>query len=146
MTITIEQLQLDELKVFLHKQADDAFPDLKDELRLNMLAKKWHEYAEFCTCRDDANKLVGIIAFYANNPETGVAFIPHVYVNRELRGKDIFSLMLQEITSHIRPIGFNEIKLEVANDNIRAQKAYLKQGFEKCGESNRKSIYMIKNT
>ena len=57
MNITIEQLQLPELKAFLREQADDAFPDLKDEHRLKKLAEKWHTYAEFCICRDENYRL-----------------------------------------------------------------------------------------
>ena len=145
MTIAIEHLSLKELKSFLREQALDTFPALKDEHRLTMLAEKWHSHAEFCTCRNDNGQLVGIIAFYANQPKTGIAYIPHVYVSREFRGKGLFPTMLQTIISHISPKGYNIIKLEVAKDNIRAQKAYLKQGFRTGAEAGEQSIFMTKN-
>lgn len=144
MTYTIEHLELSELVSYLHLQADDTFPDLNDEQRLNTLAEKWHSHAEFCTCRNDNGQLVGIIAFYANQPKTGIAYIPHVYVSREFRGKGLFPTLLQTIISHISPKGYNIIKLEVAKDNIRAQKAYLKQGFRTGAEAGEQSIFMTK--
>lgn len=129
MTIAIEHLSLQQLKVFLREQALDTFPALQDESRLTMLAEKWHEYAEFCICRDDSGQLVGMIAFYANQPETGIAYIPHVYVNGNLRGKGLFLQMLERITDDIKLKGYSSIKLEVNKNNMRAQKAYLKNGF-----------------
>lgn len=130
MTIAIEHLSLKELKSFLREQALDTFPALKDEHRLTMLAAKWYEHAEFCTCRDDSGQLVGMIAFYANQPETGIAYIPHIYVSPAYRGRGIFSQMLQRVVTNIKQKGYTSIKLEVSKDNMTAQKAYIKQGFQ----------------
>ncbi len=143
MTIAIEPLSLSELKAFLHEQALDAFPDLRDEARLNMLAEKWHTYAEFCTCRDEG-KLVGMIAFYTNQPESRVVFLPHVYVSPDSRGKGTFRQMLQTVESNIEKKGFKEVKLEVQNENARAHKAYLKYGFSVLSTTDDNSIYMNK--
>ena len=77
MNISIESLHLSELVAFLQIQADDCFPDLKDEERLNMLAEKWYNFAEFCTCREEDGHLVGMIVFYANQPENGIVYVPH---------------------------------------------------------------------
>lgn len=130
MTIAIEHLSLKELKSFLREQALDTFPALKDEHRLTMLAAKWYKHAEFCTCRDDSGQLVGMIAFYANQPETGIAYIPHVYVSPAYRGRGIFSQMFQKVVAYVKQKGYTSIKLEVSKDNMTAQKAYIKQGFQ----------------
>ena len=143
MVINIEHLQLDELKAFLRIQADDAFPDLKDEQRLNMLAEKWHNYAEFCTCRDEDGELLGMIAFYANQPYNGMVYVPHVYVNKNYRGNGIFTNMFVQIKQYTKNKGFSFIRLEVLKDNTNAQRAYLYQGFQMDGEASKKSIYMI---
>lgn len=143
MTIAIESLSLLELKAFLREQALDAFPALQDEGRLTMLAEKWHTHAEFCTCRDEGI-LVGMIAFYANQPECGVAYIPHVYVSPGFRRQGAFRQMLQTVESNIEKKGFKEVKLEVQNENTRAQKAYLKYGFSVLSTSDDNSIYMNK--
>ena len=142
MIIAIEQLELDELRSFLREQADDAFPDLKDEQRLNMLAEKWSNNAEFCTCRDDEAGLVGMIAFYANRPEEAVDYIPHVYVTRECRGQRVFTTMLHSVEKYVKKKGFHFIRLEVQKNNEIAQRAYLNHGFSFLGEATGNSLYM----
>lgn len=141
MIIAIEQLQFSELIAFLRVQSDDAFPDLKDEERLNMLAEKWYKDAEFCTCRNDDDILIGMIAFYANQAESGFAYIPHVYVSETYRGKRVFSSLLLMVKDYVKSKGFHFIRLEVQNENIRALKAYQKNGFTEMGRSD-SSIYM----
>lgn len=142
MTFKIERLKLEELRAFLRKQADDAFPDLKDEVRLNMLAEKWAVNAEVCTCRDDNGSLIGMIAFYANRPENAVAYVPHVYVNSEYRGKNLFSSMLQLVEDYVKEKGFRIIQLEVRKNNEKAQRAYFHNGFRLIGEGSEDSYYL----
>lgn len=130
MNITIEQLQLSELEVFLREQADDAFPSLKDEQRRHALAEKWHTYADFCTCRDDGNRLVGMIAFYANQPNGCEAYVTHVYISSLQRGKGIFAQMLDHVKASVKHRKYSKMRLEVEKDNVRAQRAYMKAGFQ----------------
>ena len=144
MTITIEQLQLDELKAFLRVQADDAFPGLKDQNRLNVLAEKWHSYAEFCTCRDEKGQLVGMIAFYANKPLEGVAYLPHVYVASQYRCKGFFKQMLHKVECIAQERGFTAIKLEVHKDNKNALKSYERTGFLLSSVACCKSLFLTK--
>lgn len=145
MNITIEHLQLDELKAFLRIQADDAFPDLKDEERLNRLAEKWQKHADFCTCRNKGGSLVGMIAFYANQPENGVVHVPHVYVSINFRGQNLMSSMLNTIKAYVEDKGFMNMRLEVHKDNERAQRAYLNYGFTFTGDTTDKSVFLQYN-
>lgn len=145
MNIAIEPLQLSELVAFLREQADDCFPDLKDEQRLNMLAEKWHRYAEFCLCRDDEGQLIGMIAFYVNQPENGVVYIPHVYVNRKCRGKKLMTSMLNSIKEYACDKGFQYMRLEVNKANRSAQIAYKHYGFSITGETSDKAFFMQYN-
>lgn len=142
MRIAIEQLQLFELQSFLREQAEDTFPDLKDEERLRVLSEKWHSHAEFCTCRNDDGRLVGMIAFYANQPEGGVVYIPHVYVRSTCRGQRIMTSMLQIVEENVKEKGFKSLRLEVHKSNEIAQRAYTHYGFSYCGEASDKSIFM----
>lgn len=142
MKIAIEPLPLEELKAFLREQADDAFPDLKEEQRLVMLSEKWHAYAEFCTCRNEEGRLVGMIAFYANQPESGVVYIPHVYVSGNYRGQNLMSSMLNTIKEYVKGKGFMYMRLEVQKDNERAQRAYFHYGFSNSDEASEKSVFM----
>jgi ribosomal protein S18 acetylase RimI-like enzyme len=144
MNITIERLQLDELKAFLRIQADDTFPDLKEELRLNMLANKWHNQAEFCTCRDEDGLLIGMIAFYANQPYNEVAFIPHVYVASQHRCKGIFKQMLHKVEHIVRERGFSTVKLEVQKDNKNALRSYERTGFLFASVAGSDTVFLLK--
>lgn len=142
MTIAIEQLELGELQAFLREQSDDAFPDLKDEKRLAMLSEKWHSHAEFCTCRNDKDQLVGMIAFYANQPENSIVYIPHVYVNIEYRGMRLMSSMLNIIKEYAKGNGFEYMRLEVKKTNQRAQISYEHYGFCLSGDASDITIFM----
>ncbi len=142
MNISIGHLSLEELREYLRKQADDAFPSLKEDQRINVLAEKWFTNADFSVCRNDNGFLVGVIAFYANQPEKEMAYIPHVYVNKEYRGTGLFLQMLQKIDKYLASLGFCQMRLEVQNDNIRAQKAYQNYGFQIDGKASESSIYM----
>lgn len=141
MNVFIEHLQLSELLISLREQADDAFPDLKDEERLKMLAEKWHKNAEFCTCRND-NSLIGMIVYYANKPEAGVAYIPHVYVSKKYRRQGLFSLMLNKVKVFVKSKGFVAICLEVNSNNTGAQQAYIRNGFTFGKKASERSIFM----
>lgn len=144
MNITIEKLQLNELLSNLHEQAKDTFPSLRDEKRLNSLAEKWHNYAEFCTIRDDENHLFGMIAFYANRPEGAIAYIPHVYVSSFFRCKGIFKQMLCVVESYVKEKGYNELKLEVQKSNQNALKSYKRTGFTVSGVASKESLFLTK--
>ena len=145
MRIAIEQLQLEELQLSLREQAEDTFPDLKDAERLKHLSEKWHSHAEFCTCRDEDGLLIGMIAFYANQPEGRVAYIPHVYVRREYRGQRIMTSMLHVVEKTAKRKGFKSMRLEVQISNEMAQTAYSHYGFTYCGDASNNSIYMHLN-
>lgn len=142
MKITIERLTLDELQSFLHEQAEDTFPDLKDGQRLKVLSEKWYSCAECCTCRNDEGCLVGIIVFYANQPQDGVVYIPHVYVRSEYRGQKLMSSMMQMIEKFAKGKKYHHLRLEVKKENKVAQKAYLHYGFSYIRESSEKSLFM----
>lgn len=144
MTFQIERLGFEELCAFLRFQAEDAFPDLKDEDRLKMLAEKWSKYAECSTCRDDDGQLVGMIAYYANGQGAEFAYIPHVYVTPDYRHRGIFAKMLRMMETYVKQKGFSEIKLEVNNDNVIAKNSYFRQGFVEDLIAHKRTLYMVK--
>lgn len=143
ITCHIEPISYNELLTYMRQQAEDAFPSLKDEERLQAFAAKLHQNAEFCLCRDNG-ELVGMIAFYANGQGADFAYIPHVFVSLDYRKTGLFSRMLKVIEEYVQERGFSEIKLEVADDNTTAQSAYQKQGFLREGAASTQSSYMKK--
>ena len=137
MTFQIERLELEEMSAFLRLQAEDSFPDLKNEERLKMLAEKWSTNAECATCRDDEGQLVGMIAFYANGQGANFAYITHVYVSPDYRKKGFFLSMLLLIKEYAKEKGFCEIRLKVERHNNIAIKSYSYSGFKYLyGEDN----------
>lgn len=145
MTFQIERLGFEELCAFLHIQAEDTFPDLKNEERLKMLAEKWSQNAECSTCRDDKALILGMIAFYANVKGADIAYIPHVYILPNYRHQGLFGQMLQRIETYVKQKGFTKLKLEVNSENVTAKCSYLKQGFVEVAIASEKSVYMIKS-
>lgn len=146
MTYQIERLKYKELSAFLRLQAEDSFPDLKNEERLEMLADKWSTNADSCTCRDDEGQLVGMIAFYANGQGSDFAYIPHVYVSPDYRQKRLFTRMLDIVANYVKEKGFHEIRLEVDKQNKCAQHSYRSNGFDMLfsDSPNDNSFYMRK--
>ena len=142
MIFKIEKLGYEELSSFLRLQAQDAFPDLKDEGRLKTFAEKWSVNADCSTCRDDEGNLIGMIAFYANRPEEAVVYIPHVYVRGEYRGNKVFSTMLRLIDTYAKKKNYLTMRLEVKKINEIAQIAYSHYGFVITGDATEDSYYM----
>lgn len=142
MNYQIEHLNSVELSAFLRLQAQDAFPGLKDEARLTMLAEKWASNADCCTCRDENDMLIGMVAFYANRPENEVVYLIHVYVRSEYRGKKVFSSMLQLIVKYAKEKSFSTLRLEVKRNNETAQIVYAHNGFNITGIASDDTIYM----
>ena len=50
ITCHIEPISYNELLTYMRQQAEEAFPSLKDEERLQAFAAKLHQNAEFCLC------------------------------------------------------------------------------------------------
>ena len=142
MNITFEKLGLDEIRSSLREQSVDSFPDLQDERRLSILSEKWFSNAEFCTCRDDDGRLIGMVVFYANQPDGGFVYITHVYVKSGFRSQGIMTSMFRAIEKRAIKDGFNSLRLEVKKDNETAQRAYSRFGFSSLGEASEGSVFM----
>lgn len=91
----------------------------------------------------DGNIIIGFIAFYANDYEKKIAYITQILVSSQYRNRRIGEMLINACEVFCRDKGFQELKLEVKNENIRAQKFYKRHNFEKETEKE-KSFYMIK--
>lgn len=131
LKISEEQLGISELQRHLFETRAD-FGEKNDEF-LNKYAEKMEKYANFVTARTYDEKLCGLVAFYSNR--SPVAFITHVWVSREFRGKEISGRMLKLVTQVVRYLNFSKIKLEVRSDNESALRAYSKDGYVIVGSS-----------
>lgn len=100
----------------------------------NKLAK----YAEFCIARDRENEIIGVIAFYCNQPPD--AYISHACIDSKHRGKKLIAKMLDCVQNYVLANNFDSLKVEVLNDNFPAIRAYLNFGFSFISKSNPKSV------
>ena len=143
ITCRIESLSYNELRAYMDYQANDSFPNLKDQSILNQFSKKLFDNAHFCICRDGETP-IGMIAFYANGRGSDSAYIPHVYVSPEYRRQGLLSKMMHIVEEFSKEQGFSSIRLEVDFQNLSAQNAYARYGFQTEKKASPHSCYMIK--
>lgn len=122
----IEALSYEEVINHLLMTADDFTRHHKEFYK--KYAIKLSHNAMFAIARTVSNEMIGIIAFYSN--QKPAAFISHVWVSRTYRGNGLCRKMLQDVIDYCKKNGYNYVRLEVRNDNISAQKAYLRYGFK----------------
>jgi ribosomal protein S18 acetylase RimI-like enzyme len=89
------------------------------------------------------NKIIGLIAFYANESSLDYAYISLICVLKGYEGKGIGKRLIDECILHINKKGFKSIKLEVNNDNQNAISFYTKIGFH-IKKQNQQSYIMLK--
>ncbi len=107
-----------------------------------MYASKLLENAELI-CHYSNSKLVGLIAFYANDKEANSAFISFIGIHQEYRNLGLGKILLDSSISYLKRMNFKFYGLEVISENSNAINFYLQQGF--VHEENRgDKIYMIK--
>lgn len=125
---------------------DSCFtPSLSDsEINLERLSKKFFEYAKIYAVYDDEQLCNGMIAFYVNDKKEKIAYISLLAVKSEYRRKKIGSLLMQIVEKVAKQSGMQSIKLEVKKENNKAISFYKKNGYVKCQEASKCSIYMSK--
>ena len=73
--------------------------------------------------------LVGLVAAYCNDCEQHIAYITSVSVLKAWIGKGIAAHLIGGCIEYAAAEGFQQIRLEVASDNIPAIRLYEKSGF-----------------
>lgn len=94
-------------------------------------------------CHYSNSKLVGCIAFYANDDSKNLAFISFIGIHQDYRSIGLGKILLDGSISYLKRKNFKLYGLEVISENSNAINFYLQQGF--VHEENRgDKIYMIK--
>lgn len=124
--VRIERLAFDEVILHLKETASDFMP--QSAQFMEAYALKLSENACFATMRDGSDKLIGLIAYYANNKE--FAFVSRVWVSNLERRNGHCSILMHAVEEECLKLDIKSIRLEVRNDNLAAIKAYTKNGFE----------------
>ena len=143
MNCLIEKPDYAELLGYMHFQIADAFPALRGEGRIKAFTDKLYAHADFCFCRDD-DRIVGMIAYYANGKGADFAYIAQVYVSPDYRRQGLFTRMLDLVVRDVLRKGFHEIRLEVYKNDKVAQLCYEKNGFMAMQTVQRDTLYMRK--
>lgn len=77
----------------------------------------------------DSGTLIGLVAAYCNNQDTGIAYITSVSVLPHCSARGIASHLLRQCIEHAKASGMQQLNLEVASNNLRAIRLYTKCGF-----------------
>lgn len=117
----------------LLRQALDANPLLSlggqsidsyvDKLLAHAALLTWHE----------EGKLIGLVAYYCNDPQSGVAFISMVAVAESYQRGKLATILMQAVLASIRTRSFRVCRLHVHRDSLAAISLYQKLGFKKVG-------------
>ena len=110
-------------------RCNDSFnPPLSSTVNIEEYGKKIFDQAITFEAWD-GEELVGLIAAYFNDTETGVGYITNVSVIEAYHGLGIASKLLARASSHGSEKGFTKVALEVEPDNAKALQLYKKHGF-----------------
>ncbi|MEO6509175.1 MAG: GNAT family N-acetyltransferase [Patescibacteria group bacterium] len=157
-TITIQQLQSDEWKIFKNvrlealKQNPGVFKEKYEEAS-TYHDSYWEEklsapHRIFLVARD-REKYIGLAGAAPSNREENMAIIMRVSVDKEHRGKGIGKMLMKELLSKITVMPeVKTLKLWVEKDNIPAYNLYKGLGFEIIGEetyNDMETFVMIKS-
>jgi len=86
------------------------------------------------------DRLIGLVAVYMNDLSLKVAFITNVSVEQEHQGKGIAKKLLQRSIKKMSLLKFEEIQLEVSEQNKVAMKVYKELGFKIIDETIKDKI------
>lgn len=138
MSTTAEYLSnsASEMEIAEHLLRCDAdfLPPLSSRVEIKGYAKKIASKATRLEAWSDG-ALVGLVAVYCDDQETGIAYITSISVLREWTRKGIAAHLMSQCVKHSTASGMHQLSLEVATNNLPAIKLYEKCGFV-AGKAN----------
>lgn len=134
-SIAIEHISAPDMVKHLEEN-NDVMP-YTDDFRQEY-SSKLAQNAEFCVARNEGNEIIGVVAFYCNQPP--VAYISHACIDSMYRGKKIIAKMLNCVQQYVADKDFDFLRVEVLNDNYHAIKAYENFGFSFISNTSPKSL------
>ena len=118
---------------------EDALNQAKREVAVD-LPQGVETDGEVLLClEDEAGKVVGYL-WYTPNAEARSVFIKDFYVFPDLRGQGYGKAALRALEQTLKESGFDQIKLRVAADNVRALRVYEATGYRVTGMNMSKNI------
>lgn len=121
-----------------------CFPYLVKKIdNIYQYSKKVSVYANVYILADN-NKKKGLSIFYANDNDTKTGYISLIGIKDKYRRKGLGTFILNSTHNIMKSSGMIYSKLEVDNDNIKAYKFYVYNGYSYLCTASETSIYMIK--
>lgn len=139
MKYTFSKLSFEQVYQFLLETDKEFATPLSSKVNIEKYAKKLSDFSHFAYCIDE-NKIIGMISCYINNPPLG--YISNVCVKSEYQNKGVFNLMFSTLIYSLEQLGIKILRLEVDNNNTKAQEVYLKKGFAFSAQASEHSKYM----
>lgn len=132
MNITVDFLQnkASDTEICNHLRACDVdfSPPLSSRIEIGDYAKKIVRNAVRFEAWSE-NTLVGLVAAYCNDRDTGDAYITSVSVLKAWARKGIASRLVEQAVEHASRSGMRRVRLQVEKNNMTAIKLYEKFGF-----------------
>ncbi|TCV90163.1 GNAT family N-acetyltransferase [Sulfurirhabdus autotrophica] len=107
---------------------NDFVPPLSTHVNISAYSKKIATKAA-CLEAWSGNLLVGLLAVYCNDHDSGNAYITNLSLLSEWKSKGIATQLLDQCLEHVMHSGLRGINLEVETGNLPAIKLYEKKGF-----------------
>ena len=118
----------EEIRLHLKECNENFIPPLDQKVNLHEYSKKIFEKA--ITFEAWADKtLVGMVAAYFNDIENLSGYITSVSVDKNYTGKGVAHELMKSCIEYARKNNFLQIKLEVAEGNLKAIQLYKKFDF-----------------
>ena len=119
---------------------DNFIPPLSLKVNLDEYSRKIFDKAVTFEAWDD-RRLVGLVAAYLNDVETGTGFVTSVSVVKDFTGQGIASRLMVACIEYAKQRQFKQLKLEVNQRTESAIKIYQKLGFVET-ETKGDSVFM----
>lgn len=139
----INPLTISETAAFF-KKVDDLFvPKLSKRTDLRIFSKKLVQSAEILYFVDEQESKSGLIAFYANDHQTKIAYITMIVVIPEYQGYGLSKLMLKGCFDKCREKGMNCVDLHTNENNDKASSLYKGLGFILIGKKEKRLHFRL---
>ena len=107
----------------------EFIPKLSERVALTDYSDKLVEHAERFEAWS-SGELIGLLAAYANDPNSELAYISNVSVVSTWQGQRIAANLLERCIRFLATSGYKEVRLEVGAENTPALRLYKQCGFE----------------
>lgn len=135
-------LTIDELYEFIKRTDNQFSPSLSSRVNLQKYSEKLVMNSTIIYAKEK-NKIIGLLAFYANDFKPDFAFITLICVLKEYEGNGIGTRLMNNCISLVKEKGFRLIKLEADTDTENIISFYTKNGFQ-IEKQNQRSCTMLK--